>query len=395
MFRRIFLVVLDSVGIGALPDAPRYGDAGAHTLGHIAAAMQGLHLPQLQRLGLGLIDKLQGVPPCDHPLASYGKMAELSVNKDTTSGHWELAGTPVMEAFPVYPQGFPEEITASFCQRIGRGILGNKAASGTVIIEELGEEHLRTGFPIVYTSADSVFQIAAHEEVVPLEQLYKWCQIARQEILTGKHAVGRVIARPFIGTLGKFSRTPHRHDYSLPMPQPNLFSRLTAAGLTTVALGKIGDIYAGQFFNHAEGTINNEDGLKKLQFWLCNHSWSGVTVLNLVDFDMLYGHRNDAKGYANALEAVDHRLAELLPQLAGDDLLLLTADHGCDPLHPGTDHTREYVPLLAYSPQRIGTALGIRNTFADVSATILENFRLEPLEAGSSFLNLLQGRYPA
>ena len=385
MFRRIFLVVLDSVGIGALPDAPRYGDAGAHTLGHVAAAAKELHLPQLQRLGLGLIDKLQGIPPCDHPLASYGKMAERSVNKDTTSGHWELAGTPVMEAFPVYPQGFPEEITAPFCQHIGRGILGNKAASGTVIIEELGEEHLRTGFPIVYTSADSVFQIAAHEDVVPVEQLYEYCKIARK-ILCNEHAVGRVIARPFIGENGNYTRTTRRHDFSLEPPGITMLDQVKQSGMEMLSVGKIKDIFAGRGVTDFVYTTGNQDGIEKSLAYM-DRDFEGLCFINLVDYDMLYGHRNDIDGYAKALTYFDERLSEILQKLREDDVLMITADHGCDPSYTqSTDHSREYTPFVMYGKKIEPKNYGTRDTFADIGATVLKYLGVSQQISGNSML---------
>lgn len=368
MGKRVMLIVLDSVGVGALPDAHLYGDEGSNTLGNIARRVK-LALPNLGKLGLGNIVPIEGIAPAAAPLGAFGKMAELSPGKDTTTGHWEMAGIVLEKPFPIYPEGFPEEIINAFEERTGRKVLGNKPASGTVIIEELGAEHLATGKPIVYTSADSVFQIAAHEEVIPLEELYEMCRVAR-EILQGEHAVGRVIARPFVGTPGNFQRTANRHDYSIEPPSPTMLELIKDRGLEVVGIGKIGDIYSGKGLTQSIPTKGNADGIDRtLAAW--QSVKAGLVFTNLVDYDMKYGHRNDVEGYAAALEEFDGRLPEIMGQLNEEDLLIITADHGCDPTMPGTDHTREYVPLLIYGDKvKAGTGVGIRKTFADVGATV-------------------------
>ncbi|MFO7248072.1 MAG: phosphopentomutase [Bacillota bacterium] len=384
-FSRIFLIVLDSVGIGALPDAADYGDEGANTLGHIAETV-GLSLPNLAALGLGNIASVKGIPPAASPKAHYGKMAEISAGKDTTTGHWELMGIHTKVPFKTYPNGFPPELIAEFERRIGRKVLGNKPASGTVIIEELGEEHMRTGAVIVYTSADSVFQVAAHEEVIPLDELYRICEIARELTLRDEYAVTRVIARPFVGKPGAFVRTANRRDYSVKPPAPTVMNRLADAGYDVIALGKISDIYAGEGVTEAIKTASNEDGVDKL-LEVARRSFRGLAFLNLVDFDAKYGHRRDPEGYAQALEAFDRRVPEILGALSEGDLLVITADHGNDPTHHGTDHTREYVPLLVWYPAlRDGRNLGLRETFADVGATVADNFGVTPPAIGRSFL---------
>lgn len=389
MFDRILIIVLDSVGIGALPDAAEYGDEGANTLGHIAELRDGLHLPTLASLGLGCIEPIIGVPCAENPLASYGKLAEMSKGKDTTTGHWELAGAPVSHPFPYYPNGFPAEVMDKFAALTGRTALGNKVASGTEIIEELGEEHMRTGQPIVYTSADSVFQIAAHEQIIPLTELYAMCKIAREQILIGEHAVGRIIARPFIGTPGAFTRTTNRHDYSLEPQGDTMLDRVKAAGLSCVGIGKIGDIFAQRGLTASYPTKSNQHGMDLIEKVL-GQIGRGLIMANLVEFDSNFGHRRDIEGYAAALEEFDMRLADLLPKFGAGDLLIITADHGCDPTAHGSDHTREYVPLLVFNPGRNGQPLGIRKTFADVSASVLENFALAPLRYGSSFLQAMR-----
>lgn len=392
MFHRVFLIVLDSVGIGALPDAADYGDTAANTLGNIARVENGLVLPNLERLGLGCIAPITGVGSVALPLASYGKMAEISLGKDTTSGHWEMAGAPVFQSFPVYPQGFPQEIIEQFTSYTGKKILGNKPASGTEIIAELGEEHLSTGFPIIYTSADSVFQIAAHEAVVPLEELYDMCRIVRTRICVGAHAVGRVIARPFTGSAGNFIRTANRHDFSLEPQGATMLDRLKENSYSVIGVGKIADIYAGRGITRSFPTQSNQHGMETLLRLVYEQQEKGLTMVNLVEFDSAYGHRNDVKGYARALEAFDAFLKDFLPTLQPNDLMIITADHGCDPTVPGTDHTREYVPLLVFSPRRAaGVNLGIRRTFADVAATILHNFGLPNLPYGTSFLDSIRG----
>ncbi len=385
--KRVVMIVLDSVGAGEAPDAAAYGDAGSNTLGHIAAATPGFSLPNLARLGLGNILPLDGVPAAAEPAAAFGRLQEVSCGKDTTAGHWELAGTPVTRPLPTYPHGFPAELIAEFERRIGRKTLGNVVASGTVIIQELGGRHLRTGYPIVYTSADSVFQIAAHEEVVPLERLYEMCRIARQ-LLVGEHGVGRVIARPFVGEPGDFRRTANRRDFSLLPPPGNVFMRLQEAGVPTVAIGKIHDIFADQNIDYSYPTSGNADGMDKLLAALDKHP-AGFIWANLVDFDMLFGHRNNVAGYAAALQEFDAFLPRLLARLQPGDLLLLTADHGNDPTTPSTDHSREYVPFLAYG-LAAGVDLQIRPTFADVGATIAAYLGAAAPATGTSLLPLLQ-----
>jgi phosphopentomutase len=348
-FRLVIWIVLDSVGIGALPDAADYGDVGRSTLGHIAESRP-LRIPTLVSLGLANIAPLAHLVPARRPLGAYGKAATHSPGKDTTTGHWEMAGIWLDQAFPVYKHGFPPEIISAFESRIGRKTIGNKPASGTEIIKELGEEHVRTGKPIVYTSGDSVFQIATHEEVIPIAELYKMCEIAR-EILQGPHRVGRVIARPFTGAPGRFTRTPRRHDYAVEPPKPMLLDVLAGRNIPVFGIGKIHDIYNGRGVEEYVTTTSNSDGMEKLTAALCERP-AGLIFCNLVDFDMLYGHRKDIEGFAKSLEEFDAQLAEFLPLLTRDDLLIITADHGCDPdpRWDTTDHSREYVPILAYSP---------------------------------------------
>ena len=383
--RRAILLVLDGVGIGELPDAADYGDEGSNTLVNMAKAVGGLNLPNLQRMGLGNIERIEGVPPAEKPIACYGKMREVSAGKDTTTGHWEIAGIIREKPFPTYPNGFPPEIIEAFEKAIGRKVLGNKPASGTAIIEELGEEHLRTGYPIVYTSADSVFQIAAHEEIVPVEQLYEWCRIAR-EILKGEHEVARVIARPFIGTPGNFKRTPRRRDFSVPPPYPTLLDALTEVGLKVVTVGKIDDIFAGRGVTFAVHTSDNRDGMQQVEALTVQGDFDFLWC-TLVDFDTVYGHRNNPQGFAQALREFDEWLGNFLPKLMGGDLLIITADHGNDPTTPSTDHSREYVPILIWTPSlKEGKPLGVRQTFADVSATIADWLKVEWRGAGKSCL---------
>jgi len=386
---RILLVVLDSAGCGALPDAAAYCDVGSNTLANTAAAVGGLNLPHLGSFGLGNIIPIEGVPPAAAPLAFWGRMAERSAGKDTTTGHWELAGLILERPFPVYPDGFPPEVISEFERRIGRRTLGNKAASGTVIIQELGEEHMRTGRPIVYTSADSVFQVAAHEDVIPVDELYRICRIAR-DVLRGEHAVGRVIARPFTGEPGHFRRTERRHDFSLAPTGPTVLDALCEAGVPVIAVGKINDIFAGRGISRAVHTANNEEGLRVVAAEAAGLD-RGLIFANLVDFDMLYGHRNNPRGYADALEAFDAALPGITALLRPGDLLIITADHGCDPTTASTDHSREYVPLLVYNPALpAGRALGTRETFADVAATVAAAFGLR-WAVGESFLETVTG----
>lgn len=385
-YRRIVLIVLDSVGIGALPDASLYGDEGVHTLGHVAEHRGGLHMPNFARFGLGNIEPVEGVPPAPEPQASYGKMAEKSAGKDTTTGHWELMGVVTDQPFKTYPHGFPETLIRQFSERIGRGVLGNKPASGTAIIEELGKQHMASGDVIVYTSADSVFQIAAHEDVVPLDELYRICQVARELTKRPEYSVVRVIARPFVGSPGAFSRTANRRDFSLKPPRPTVLNYLEKAGLDVIAIGKIRDIYDGEGITETIKTKDNMDGVNQLLDTL-KRPFHGLAFLNMVDFDSKYGHRRDPDGYADALEEADKRLPDILAALNRDDLLIVTADHGNDPTHTGTDHTREYVPLLVYSPiQKSAVDLGVRSSFADVGATVAHNFNVTSPE-GVSFLD--------
>ena len=384
-FRRVFLIVLDSVGIGAMPDWREFGDdMPGDTLGH-CAERRPLRLPNLERLGIANIRPFAHLRAAEAPAASYGRCALASPGKDTTTGHWELAGIILKKPFPLYPNGFPPELIREFERRIGRGTLGNKPASGTEIIRELGEEHMKTGKPIVYTSADSVFQVAAHEEVIPLEELYRICEIAR-DLLRGEHEVGRVIARPFTGSPGAFVRTANRHDYAVPPPQGMLLDRLAGRGVPVISIGKIADIFLGRGIAHSLKTKNNADGMGKI-LAAAREFPEGLIFANLVDFDMLYGHRNDPEGYSRALEEVDAWLPSLETSLAPDDLVILTADHGCDPVTPSTDHNREYVPLLAFGPRvRRGANLGTRASLADIGQTIAANFGAAA-PAGESFLS--------
>jgi phosphopentomutase len=382
---RVIWIVLDSVGIGELPDAAEYADVGRNTLGHIAESRP-LKIPTLVRMGLANIAPLKHLQSAAAPLASFGKGATHSPGKDTTTGHWEMAGVWLDQAFPVYKNGFPPDLIAEFERQIGRKTLGNKPASGTEIIKELGEEHVRTGKPIVYTSGDSVFQIATHEDVIPVNELYRMCEIARK-LLDGPHRVGRVIARPFAGTAGNFTRTSRRHDYAVDPPKPMLLDVLEAVGVPVFGIGKIHDIYNGRGVQDYVTTAGNIDGMNKLTTAL-SHRKNGLIFCNLVDFDMLYGHRKDVEGFANSLEEFDRWLAGFLPQLSRTDLLMITADHGCDhdPRWPTTDHSREYVPILAYSPAVTrGAKLGIRQTLADMGQTIAENFGAALLH-GTSFV---------
>lgn len=387
-FERVIWAVMDSVGIGELPDAAEYGDAGRNTLGHIAESRP-LRLPNLVKLGLANIAPLKHLDPPAKPVGSFGKGATHSPGKDTTTGHWEMAGIWLSQAFPVYKQSFPPEIMDAFEAQIGRKTIGNKPASGTEIIKELGEEHVRTGRPIVYTSGDSVFQIAAHEDTIPIAELYRMCEIARK-LLDGKHRVGRVIARPFTGTPGNFTRTSRRHDYAVEPPKPMLLDVLQERGVPVFGIGKIHDIYNGRGVDDFVTTKSNADGMEKLAA-ATRERKQGLVFINLVDFDMLYGHRKDVDGFAQSLEEFDAALGDYLPLLAARDLLILTADHGCDPdpRWETTDHSREYVPIVAYAPtQQTGRNLGTRATLADMGQTIAENFG-GMLGKGCSFLREL------
>ncbi|MCY9664784.1 phosphopentomutase [Paenibacillus alginolyticus] len=389
-FERICVIVLDSVGIGELPDAKQFGDSGAHTLGHIAEKVSGFALPNLQRMGLGNIAEIKGIPATDSPEGYYGKMAEVSVGKDTMTGHWELMGLRMTTPFNVYPDGFPAELISQFEQETGRKVIGNKPASGTEILDELGEEQMKTGAWIVYTSADSVFQLAAHEDIIPLEELYRACKIARRLTMQDEFSVGRVIARPYLGEPGAFKRTPNRHDYAVKPPAPTVMNHLKDAGFDVIAIGKINDIFDGEGVTKTTSTKSNLDGIQKT-IEVLGMSFKGLAFTNLVDFDSLFGHRRDPEGYGRSLEEFDSYVPQLKAGLGPKDLLILTADHGNDPVHPGTDHTREYVPILLYSPSFNSPAsLGIRGTFADLGATIADNFGVRATDQGESFLPLLK-----
>jgi phosphopentomutase len=384
VFQRVIWIVLDSVGIGAMPDAAHFGDpAGADTIGNIAR-LRGLKLPNFARLGLGNIKPLSGIAPDAAPAGAYGRCTLASPGKDTTTGHWEMAGIHLAKPFPLYPHGFPREVMEEFERRVGRSALGNKAASGTEIIKELGAEHMRTGSPIVYTSADSVFQIAAHEEVIPLWELYKMCETAR-DILRGPHGVGRVIARPFVGSPGNFTRTANRHDYAVPPPKGMLLDRLEESGVYIHSVGKIFDVFLGRGIKESDKTKNNGDGMAKT-LEAMKETERGLIFVNLVDFDQQIGHRNDMEGYGAALEQCDEWLPAFEGALGEGDLAIFTADHGCDPTVPGTDHTREYVPLLTLGPKvRRGVDLGLRATLSDIGQTVAEIFGARIVH-GASFL---------
>ena len=389
-FERITLIVLDSLGMGEMPDAAAWGDAGADTLGHICESRE-VRLPNLRGWGLGNIRRLEGVRPAEAPRAAFGRCALRSNGKDTTTGHWEMVGIVLEKAFPTYPEGFPAEVVERFISEARvPGILGNFPASGTEIIKELGEEHVRTGKPIVYTSADSVFQIAAHEEVIPVPRLYEICEAAR-DLLRGEHEVGRVIARPFVGEPGAFRRTENRHDYAVPPPRDMLLPLLSGAGLDVVAVGKISSIYDAAGVTKELPGKNNDQSIDETIRAL-NEDSRGLVFSNLVDFDMLYGHRRDVEGYARALEHFDSRLPEIESAMREDDLLIITADHGNDPTYRGTDHTREYAPLLVYGPRaRAGVNLGDRGSLSDIGQTVARNFGLR-LNAGESFLEEIAPR---
>lgn len=381
---RAVVVVLDSVGCGELPDAADYGDGGSNTLANVAAAVGGLHLPNLEAMGLGNVTEVLGVKPVDRPTASWGTCREVSPGKDTTTGHWEMMGIHLSRPFPVYPHGFPPEVMEDFTRLTGRGWLGNVPASGTAIIAELGDEHVASGKPIVYTSADSVFQIAAHEDVIPIDELYRICELSRG-MLVGEHAIGRVIARPFTGSSGHYARTHRRRDFALVPPAPTVLDKLAEAGVPTHGVGKIGEIFAWRGVCDSPHVTDNMDAFTKTVERVSAEE-PGLVFANLVDFDMLWGHRNDADGYARGLEAVDARMPELLGALLPGDLLILTADHGCDPTTSSTDHSREHVPLIAkVGGVDSGTGLGTRATFADVGRTVLDFYGLYD-GPGTSFL---------
>jgi phosphopentomutase len=387
------LIVLDSVGIGELPDAKDFNDVGSHTLLHISEHQHGLHMPNMQKLGLGNIEALEGVLPADSPTAFYGKMVEISKGKDTTTGHWEMMGLKTDTPFPSYPEGFPMELIQTLEEKTGRKVIGNCVTSGTKIIEELGPEHMETGSIIVYTSADSVFQIAAHENVIPLEELYHICEIARELTLQDKWSVVRVIARPFVGVPGNFTRTANRKDYSVKPPGKTILNHLYDAGIEVVAVGKISDIFAGEGISRSIHTESNMDGVDKL-LACYDDVQEGFIFVNLVDFDAKFGHRRDPVGYAKALEEFDARVPEIISKLTDKDLLIITADHGNDPTFHGTDHTREYTPLLVYTTgnkdKTSEKSLGIRKTFADVGATVAEIFDVTA-SLGESFYQKIKG----
>jgi phosphopentomutase len=381
--KRVLLIVLDSVGVGALPDAAEYGDDGSDTLGNTAKAVGGLDLPNLASLGLGNIVEIEGVEPAEKPLAFFGKMAEASPGKDTTTGHWEMMGLKLETLFPTYPNGFPPQVMDAFEEAIGRGTLGNKTASGTGIMEELGEEHMKTGKPIIYTSADSVFQITTHEGIIPIDELYRMCEVARK-ILTGEHAVGRVIARPFIGEPGSFARTHRRKDFSLKPPSKTVLDYAQEAGIPVYGVGKIREIFAGMGVPEGIHTESNMHGIDETLKALRERK-TGIIFTNLVDFDSEWGHRNDPEGYARGLAAADARLPEIIEALESDDVLIITADHGCDPTTPSTDHSREYVPYLIYGRALgQGKGLGVRSTFADIGKTIADLLGFEAPVTGTS-----------
>ncbi|GIK40314.1 MAG: phosphopentomutase [Chloroflexota bacterium] len=382
--KRVILIVLDSVGCGDAPDAAAYGDAGANTLSNISRVVGGLNLPNMGTLGLGNLTEIKGVPPTEAAVGVYGRLTEVSAGKDTTTGHWELAGVILDQPFPTYPQGFPAELMAAYEARIGRKTLGNYPASGTEIIKELGEEHLRTGKPIVYTSADSVFQVAAHEEIIPIDELYHFCQVAR-DLLTGEHAVGRVIARPFVGQPGHFTRTERRKDFSLEPPGDTILDVVKAAGQDVMGVGKIEDIFAYRGLTMSNHSGNNMAGVDAIVEFLALAK-RGLIFANLVDFDALYGHRNDPHGYAEALVAFDRRLPEIWQTLRDDDVLIITADHGNDPTDASTDHSRERVPILVWGqPIKRNCHLGTRTSFTDVAATIADFLGVQWSGPGASF----------
>ena len=381
--RRVFLIVLDSYGIGELPDAADFGDVGSNTLRSITKSKE-YDTPLMKEMGLFNIDGVNYVEGVEKPIAGYGRLAEVSRGKDTTIGHWEIAGIVSERPLPTYPDGFPQDLLDEFSRRTGRGVLCNKPYSGTEVIKDFGEEHLNTGKLIVYTSADSVFQIAAHEDLIPIEELYRYCEIAR-ELLQGEHGVGRVIARPFIGEPGNFTRTPRRHDYSLMPPKTTMLDVLKDAGYATRGVGKIYDIFAGKSISDTVRIQNNVDGMEKT-IAIMDEDFKGLCFVNLVDFDMVYGHRNDIDGYAKAATVFDKQLAQLIEKMRDTDIVMITADHGCDPGFKGTDHSREYVPFLVYGKDiKAGVNLGTRSSFADIAATIQDIFEVEQKTSGVSF----------
>jgi phosphopentomutase len=388
-YDRVFLIVMDSVGIGEAPDAAEFGDVGSHTLRSIAEVMDGLTMPNMAALGLSHIREIKGIEKVDSPLGHYGIMQEASSGKDTMTGHWELMGLHIKEPFRVFPDGFPKELVEELERQWGRKMIGNKVASGTEILEELGDEHVKTGNLIVYTSADSVLQIAAHEDVVPIEELYDICEKARKVTLDPKYMIGRVIARPFVGKAGEWKRTSNRHDYALKPFDRTVMNELADNGIDSIALGKISDIYDGEGVTKAVRTVSNDDGMEKLLETI-RKPFTGLCFINLVDFDAVYGHRRDPIGYGKALEQFDRQLKQVMEELKENDLLIITADHGNDPTHHGTDHTREFVPLIVYNKKQTSAKdLGVRTTFADVGATIADNFGVPLPKHGVSFLHEL------
>lgn len=384
--KRVFLIVLDSFGIGEMPDASEYGDIAVNTLGSVAKSPY-FHMPNMAELGLFTIDGVTVGEKASSPKAAVARMTEASKGKDTTIGHWEIAGIYSPKPLPTYPKGFPKEVLEEFTRRTGRGVLCNLPYSGTQVIQEYGDAHMRTGDLIVYTSADSVFQIAAHEEIVPLDKLYEYCHIAR-ELLQGEHGVGRVIARPFIGPCGgQFTRTAHRHDYSLLPPETTMLDQLSDNGFSVIAVGKIQDIFAGKGITEAVYTAGNEEGIERTLEYM-DKDFEGLCFINLVDYDMLYGHRRDVDGYAKALSFFDERLPQIIRKLRSEDILMITADHGCDPAYRRTtDHTREYTPFLMYGKGVEPKNLGTRKTFADIGATVVQYFGIKPAFVGESMLN--------
>lgn len=385
---RFFVVVIDGLGIGAQEDAAEYGDEGTNTLGHVLEATE-VKLPNFERLGLGNIEPLKSVDKCDQPLGSYGKMREVSAGKDSTTGHWEIAGIHLDQPFPTYPNGFPKEVIRKFCEKAEvDAVLANLPYSGTDVIRDYGEEHMKSGKPIVYTSADSVFQVACHVDVVPLEKLYEWCEYARNEVLTGDHAVGRVIARPFHGEPGSFERlSDDRHDYSMIPPKPNLLSLLQDNGVKTYTIGKVIDLFAEEGFDQYRRTKSNAEGLSQILSLMSAGIENSFVFVNLIDTDQKYGHRQDPQGFGEALQEIDRALPAMINKLAEGDIMIFLGDHGNDPTDDSTDHTREFVPLITVNgSQKPGKDLGIRRTFSDVTATALEFFEIENLLPGTSFL---------
>ncbi|MBD8035244.1 phosphopentomutase [Solibacillus sp. A46] len=389
-FKKIHVIVMDSVGIGEAPDAHNFGDAGSNTLGHIAEKMNGLNMPNMEKMGLANIRELKGIEKVETPTAYFGMMQEASVGKDTMTGHWEIMGLNIDTPFKVYPEGFPQQLITQLEAATGRRVLCNMPYSGTAVIDDYGKEHMETGAIIVYTSADPVLQIAAHEDIIPLDELYKICEIARELTLNPEFLVGRVIARPFVGVPGNFKRTANRHDYALTPFGRTTMAEMKDSNLEVIAIGKISDIFNGDGVTESIRTKDNSDGMDKMAE-VVRRDFQGMSFLNLVDFDANFGHRRDPLGYGEALEEFDRRLPEVLDALSDDDLLIITADHGNDPTFPGTDHTREFVPLIVYSPRfNGGTQLPLRETFADIAATIADNFKVAAPQFGKSFLKELK-----